>query len=340
MNPELVNTPSVSVPPAVAGTREDGFQAVDALLSRLDKLHSSPVVALQVMELTKDPDFEMSDVARCLDNDPALAASILRLVNSSYYGLSQPVTSLPHAVTYLGRGPLRLAVLSFGLVKTFVTGAPAQLHQMYWKRSLTMASAARKCAEMSDDLASHPDSAFAAGLLADLGMLVLAQLETERYLELAEEPDHTIQLVKKEREEFGFDHLLVGQRLLLKWDLPSPLIEAVASHHTYLPISPSLNHILLAANLLTEVLWNPASDYMPLLQQVLIRRMGLGVDDLITLALATQTAMAESMEIFGVRLDGEIDLEAVEQQAREQFEQAALDSEDYLGGLETLVTVL
>jgi len=328
---------TVKVPQVISDKDEQRFSAIDELLGRLDKLHSSPVVALQVMELTKDPDFEMGDVARCLDHDPALAASILRLINSSYYGLSEPVLSLPHAVTYLGRRPLRLAVLSFGLVKTLVSGAPAQFHQTYWKRSLTMAAAARKCAELSGDREADADTAFAAGLLADLGMLVLAQLETERYVEIAEEPDHTMALVKKEREAFGFDHIMVGQRLLAKWGLPTALIDAVAAHHTYLPISPTLNHLLLTANLMTEVLWNPASVYMQPLQQVLNRRLGLEVDELITLATETETSIQESMEIFGVRLDGAIDLATVEQQAREQFEQAALDSDDFLGGLTTLV---
>ena len=335
-----METSTVKVPQVISDSDAQRFAAIDNLLSRLDKLHSSPVVALQVMELTKDPDFEMCDVSRCLDHDPALAASILRLVNSSYYGLSAPVMSLPHAVTYLGRRPLRLAVLSFGLVKTLVSGAPAQFHQTYWKRSLTMAAAARKCAEISDDREADADTAFAAGLLADLGMLVLAQLETEQYVEIAEEPDHTMALVKQEREAFGFDHILVGQRLLAKWELPAALIDAVASHHTYLPISPTLNHILLTANLMTEVLWNPASVYMQPLQQVLTRRLGLEVDELITLATETETAIKESMEIFGVRLEDEIDLEVVEQQAREQFEEAAKDSDDFLGGLETLVEVV
>jgi len=316
---------------------KDSHDAVDQLLSQLDKLHSSPTIALRVMELTKDPEFEMADVVACLEHDPALAASVLRLVNSSYYGLAQSVTSLQHALAYLGRRSLRLTMLSFGLVKTLVNGTPAECHQVYWKRSLTMGAAARQCAEMAGNRGAEAETAFAAGLLADLGMLVMFQLETEKYVELSFESDHLLELVKQEREVFGFDHLAVSQRLLTKWHLPAELVEAVANHHTYLPVSPQLNHILLAANLLSEVLWMPQSPYMQPLQQVLFRQLDLEVDDLITLAVECKEAVQQSMEIFGVRLEGDIDLDALEEQARQQFELANLDTAADLNCLEAFI---
>ena len=299
-------------------------QTIDQFLDRLDKLHSSPTVALRVLELTRDPDFEMIEMVGCLEHDPALAASILRLVNSSYYGLSQEVTSLQHALAYLGRRSLRLTVLSFGLVKSFVSGAPAQFHQAYWKRSLTMAAAARTCAEMAGEL--DADSAFAAGLLADLGMLAVAQLETDVYMQLPAESDHLVELVEWEREALGFDHMAVTQRLLSRWQLPESLIEAVANHHTYLPGAPRLNQLLITANLLSEVLWTPNSPYMQPLQLILSRQFDLDVDDLITLSLRCKETVNKSIEIFSVQLDDHIDLEAIEQQARQQIELASLDT--------------
>ena len=143
---------------------------IDRELMKLDKLHSSPLVALRVMEIMRQEDYEMVDLAECLENDPALTASILRLVNSSYYGAAQPITSLSHALNYLGRRSVRLAVLSFGLVKMLVSGAPARLHNEYWRRSLTMGAAARRCAMLTTDHKVDPDTAFAAGLLADIGI--------------------------------------------------------------------------------------------------------------------------------------------------------------------------
>jgi HD-like signal output (HDOD) protein len=310
---------------------------IDQALAKLDKLHSSPLVALRVMELTRKEDFEMIDVAECLETDPALTASILRLVNSSYYGVPRKITGLNHALNYLGRRSVRLAVLSFGLVKVLVSGAPGRLHQLYWKRSLTMGAAARRCAMLSDDPDAHPDTAFTAGLLADLGMLALAQMETEKYLEICQEPDHTMRQVQLEREAFGFDHMAVGGRLLARWNLSQEMVDAVANHHVYLPMCPELNHTLLVANLLTDVLWNPASPYMKPLQFILKSRFGMGVDELITLANDTKKAVKESMVIFGVNLKVNIDVEAIEAEAREQFKQAADEEGTFLGGFDTLI---
>ena len=318
---------------------QENICSLDLFLNRLDKLHSSPTVALRVMEITRDPDFQMEAVSECLELDPALSASILRLVNSSYYGLMDEVTNLHHALTYLGRRSLRLSVLSFGLVKTLVSGAPAQFHQNYWKRSLTMAAAARECAKLIQDKNVDPDTAFATGLIADLGMLALAQLETEKYIEIAEEPDHTIDLVQRERAEFGFDHVAVSQRLMTRWQLPEELVEAVGNHHTYLPASAPLNHVALVANLITEVIWTPVCPYMQPLQQVLVRQLGLEIDDLITLVLATQKSIEESSDIFGVQLTGEIDLEAVELLARDLYKDAALDMAADLDSIEAFAEV-
>ncbi len=306
---------------------------LDQFLSRIEKLQSSPTVALRVMEITREPEFQMQAVAECLALDPALSASVLRLVNSSYYGLVDNVTSLPQALTYLGRRSLRLAVLSFGLVKTMVNGAPAQFHDYYWKRSLTMAAAARECAKLVQSDKADPDTAFTTGLIADIGMLALAQLETEKYIEVASEPDHTIDLVRREREAFGFDHMDVGRALMERWKLPEELVEAVGNHHTYMPVSAPLNHVALVANLITEVIWTPVCPYMQPLLQVMTRQLELGIDDLITLVLATKESIEESKGIFGVQMNEEIDVDMVERQARVLFEEAALDMAGDLDGI-------
>ena len=291
------------------------------VLARLDELHSAPGVALRVLEITSDPDFDVADVVNCLEHDPPLAALILRSVNSSYYGVSQRINNLPQAVAYLGRRALRQNVLSFGLVTTFVRGAPAELHQQYWKRSLTMAAGARRAAEMAGFGAIDIETAYTAGLLADLGMLVMAQLEPQSYIEVATDTSHMVDLVDLERQVFGFDHRTVGQLLFEKWQMPDELISAVVYHHSYDSKSPLLNQLLLIANLLTEALWTPGGNHIEPLQWLMSTHLQMDVDDLITLAVDTREAVNRGMELFDVRLEDDIDLAAMEQHALNLREQ-------------------
>lgn len=311
-------------------------EAIDHVLRRLDKLHSSPAVALRILEITRDAEFDIHEVAACLERDPALTATVLRLVNSSYYSLPQRVTDINRAIAYLGRRSLRLTILGFGLSKALAQGCPKAVHQQYWRRSLTLGVAARKLAERAGDKAVNPEAAFASGLVADLGMLVLAQLETQKYLPVCEAPDHFVTQLVKERETFGFSHVDVGTRLLQKWQLPEEMIEAVSHHHKSPVDAEPLSHVLKAANLLAEVLWTTDSPHMRLLLPLLKTRFDLGVDDLIELATDCKHAVEESLEIFQLRIDEEMDIEGLQREARALLEEAILEmsaelDEDELG---------
>jgi HD-like signal output (HDOD) protein len=299
--------------------------AIDQLLQRLDKLHSSPAVALRILEITRDAEYDIHEVTACLERDPSLTATVLRLVNSSYYSLPQRVTDINRAIAYLGRRSLRLTILGFGLSKTLVLGCPKAVHQQYWRRSLTLGVAARKLAERGSDKGVSPEAAFASGLLADLGMLVLAQLETEKYLPVCEVPDHFVTQLVRERETFGFSHVDVGTRLMQKWQLPEEMIEAVSHHHKSPVDAEPLSHVLKAANLLSEVLWTTDSPHMRLLLPLLKTRFDLGIDDLIELATACKQAVEESLEIFQLRIDDEMDIESLQREARALLEEAMLE---------------
>lgn len=316
---------------------EDTSTAIDQLLGRLDKLHSSPAVALQVMEITRDPDFDFHDVKRCLENDPALTAAVLRLVNSSYYGLPRKITAVQEAMAYLGRRSLRLSVLGFGLVKALANGCPKAFHESYWRRSLSVAVAARKLAERCDKREVHADSVFAAGLLADLGMIALAQLETEKYLAVCENCDHLVGQITRERETFGFSHVDVTVRLLTKWQLPEELIVAVSEHHQCPASAGKMSQILKTASVLAEVLWTSNSPHMRILLPLLKTRFDLDVDDLISLATQCKEAVKESVEVFQVRIDGEIDIDAIQSEAQAMYQAAVLETAVDLDSLEALL---
>ena len=308
--------------------------AIDQLLRKLEKLHSSPAVALKILEITRNPDFDANEVTACLERDPSLTAAVLRLVNSSYYSLPYRVTEIQRAIAYLGQRSLRLTVLGFGLTKALVHGCPKEIHQQYWRRSLTLGVAARKLAQRKANPAVSPDAAFAAGLVADLGMLVLAQLETEKYLPVCDAHDHVVTQLVMERDIFGFTHVDVGTRLMETWALPAELIEAVSHHHKSPVDAQPLSHVLKAANLLAEVLWTADSPHMRLLLPLLKTRFDLGVDDLIALATECKRSVEESVDIFQVRLDDEIDVEALEREAHALYEAAVFELSADMDSLE------
>lgn len=308
---------------------------IDRLLDGVERLHTSPAVAQKVLSLTSDPYFEVPEIVDCLEKDPALAASILRLINSSHFGLSNKVSSIQFAVTYLGRHSLRLAVLSFGLVDGLMRAAPATLFDDYWRRALTMALASRLCFEQDG---GQQDVAFSAGLFADLGVLVFAQTDPKGYTSAYLRHDHHGQLVRIEREMFGFDHAAVSARLLARWAFPPELTEAVANHQCESAEGGRLGLAVFAASLLAEVLWVPERPHMAQLQRVLQNHFQRDVDGLISLALDCKSAFAECAALFQVNVPaGDVDAQSLRREAQRQFELAAIDVSLELDTLEAIV---
>ncbi len=177
----------------------------------------------------RDVDYDGREVVACLENDPALAVKILRTINSSRYGLRREVTNLRQAVALLGQRALRLVAMTFSLVDGLSRGAAGQLCQDYWRRSITMATLSSRLAKLKGKL-DHND-AYSAGLLADLGVLILAQVKQDEYVDLVQSVSHGPELIRAEQEKYGFTHAELGAQLLTRWGFPESLMEAARLHH-------------------------------------------------------------------------------------------------------------
>src|SRR5262245_39486853 len=210
-------------------TNNANNEALDRLIRQIDRLHSGPSVAQKILALIRDPEFDMVEVAQCLEHDPALSARILGVVNSSRYGLAHKIASIRHAAAFLGRRSLQLVTLSFSLLDSFSRGPYRQMYLDYWRRALTVATVAHHIAERTGGLSG--DEAYAAGLVADIGVLALAQVVGEQYVAMYIKHAHGPELVAVEIQSLGFSHATVGARLLERWGLPESVVEAVASHH-------------------------------------------------------------------------------------------------------------
>jgi len=199
---------------------------VERLVVRTTHLYSLPAVAARVLELTNDPQVGAAELKACIENDPALTTKVLRVVNSSLFGLRREVSDLNQALAFLGTKPLKLLVLGFSLPAGLFAGVGAATLGWYWRRTLTKAVAAR---EICETVWHRPgDECFIAALVQDLGMLLLIQELGAPYIDFLEKVrQRGYDLPALEMASMGFDHTVLSAALLTHWGLPEVLVEAV-----------------------------------------------------------------------------------------------------------------
>jgi HD-like signal output (HDOD) protein len=160
-------------------TMSDTTTQLEQLASRAVTLYSRPTVAMELVRLAEEPQTSAETLKACISQDPALTCKVLRVVNSSLFGLHRPVADLTQAIGLLGIKPLKLLVLGFNLPDALFAELAARELQWYWTNTLTRAVAARMICEQ---VWRQPgDEAFIAGLLQDIGILVLLRELGEPY---------------------------------------------------------------------------------------------------------------------------------------------------------------
>jgi two-component system, cell cycle response regulator len=225
-----------------------------------ENLPSLPTVAIQVLQMTHADDLSVADIARVIQNDPALTSKILRVVNSSLFGMSRKISSLQQAMVVLGLRTVKVMVLSFSLVDSMNKKRSRGFdYQMYWRRSLTTAVIARLLADrLHKNLA---DEAFVAGLLCDIGMLAAVQCAGDLYAPVVAQYKKTKQTPQHvEQEILGLTHEDITGALMDHWGLPEELTEAARAHHqkvggngTGLSTRSPLPRVLQAASALSDI---------------------------------------------------------------------------------------
>jgi diguanylate cyclase (GGDEF)-like protein len=204
---------------------------LEAQLKSCRTLPSVPAVAMKIIDLCGKDDVSVSEISSVLARDPALAAKVLKAANSAFYGIRSQVTTLERAVTLLGINATLSLSLSFSLVETFRRSQSAGFNYLiYWRRSVITAATAEILSGSNNR--SVRDEFFLAGLLQDIGMLVLNEIAQGAYGKIvsAARGSHE-KLVALENERFGADHALIGGWLLESWKLPDVLKASVAASH-------------------------------------------------------------------------------------------------------------
>lgn len=233
----------------------------DKLAKMVERIPPFPQSVNRILEITASVDCPPKEIVAVIEHDPILTMKLLKLVNSAYFGLSKEVTSIKQTVVYVGINTIKNVAISLAtlaaLPKTTCKGLDAQ---QIWRHSLQVGVIARLVARHKKIPSNQLASYFVAGLLHDIGKLVLAEFLAEDYagllMEAVDRP-----LYQRERQRFGVDHAEVGGLIAAKWQFPADLVEAICQHHSeeLSPESPLALSIAFA-NLLSHYLEQHSTD--------------------------------------------------------------------------------
>jgi len=246
----------------------------------VEKVTSLPTLPGSVTRITKmldDTDTTAAEVGKELEKDQVLSAKVLKLVNSGFYGFSQPISTIQHAMVLLGFNVVKTLVLSTSVLD-MMSDSMAGL----WQHSL---ACARTCAIIARFLdLDDPEEISVTGLLHDLGKVVLEANVKEVFepvLALVDEKN--MLFYKAEEQVMEITHATVGGWLLDQWQLPGQLVEPVMYHHDF---HPTRTHALrtgvvhLADILVRAEGFGSGGDLrIPVLSQEAMEVMGLDADD-------------------------------------------------------------
>jgi len=302
--------------------------ALEAMVQRARQLYSLPAVAAEVIELTNCPRVDARALKDCIEVDPALTAKIMRVVNSSLFGLSREVVDLNQAIALLGTTPLKLLVLGFSLPENLFCEVAREQLEWYWSTTLARAVAAR---EISEQLWDRPgDDAFLVGLLQDIGVLVLIGELKDTYAHFLEGViDKRADLKRLEVESLGFDHTALSAALLQHWKMPELLVESITEPHDYEVLkrrrtpSAELARILHLAELLAELVAQNRLGALPELLEAGEAYCGLNREVLKGLVASLQPKVQQLADVLSLNFCQGVDYSAIVTEAHEQMSEIA-----------------
>ena len=216
---------------------EQRDQIVTNAVREISHIATLPEITLRIVELVEDPESTAQDLHQVISNDPALSSRILKVVNSSFYGLPGQIGSINRAIVMLGLNAVKNIAIAASLAKLFRGGdlTPGFSARDLWKHSIAVAATTKMVADTLH--VGLSDEAFLGGLIHDIGVMVEMQYDRNKLIEVIEQvgadadgvPMNT--MIEIEETTFGTDHQAFGAGLCDKWHFPKSLTLVTGYHH-------------------------------------------------------------------------------------------------------------
>ncbi len=207
---------------------------VQDFLDERIRLPSPPAIAIKILQAVRQDDNSFKELAEIVMADPALVARIMKLANSSLYGLSKRVDSLAQATVLIGTQNLKNIALSFAIVQDFQEARQGSFDvNLFWRRAISTAVAAEILAK---NIGHKDHDIFISALLQDIGILIMFLSDAAAFTEVLDKKRISGKsLCETEKELFGFDHTEVSNHLLNTWNIPDTICGPIRYHHSKEP---------------------------------------------------------------------------------------------------------
>ena len=276
----------------------------ERLVANIKDLVTLPEVALRIASMVNDPTSSATDIGREISRDAALTARLLRIANSPAFGQHGKIATITRAITVLGVRQVRDLAVGLTAIRSF-DGIGNELVTMesFWRHSVLCAVAAGQIAGRRER--GRDDTPFVAGLLHDIGQLVLFSRAPEparQALLMSVDSADDLGLFLCEREILGFDHGAVGLALAKHWAMPRSLQECIEFHHEperaqEYPLEVATIHIANSVAVLAEI-GSSELDDAPAISAVALRAVKLDPQAVRDIVLQTQKSAADVLPLL------------------------------------------
>ncbi len=254
-------------------TQEEVKRYIDLEIAGGENLPLFSPVTHRALKLLKQDEVGIIELSNIILRDAALTASIIRVVNSPFYGFPRQISKIPEAISYIGLSDTKHIIYASIAHSLFGQGQSAKT----WKHSVATAFIAEKISHHSS---ADPGEAYVAGLLHDIGKTFLQSRVAPRYYSVMASLENIDrdEVLGSEQRVLGYDHAQIGEMLLRRWNFSENLIQAVGSHHFAIQPDEVLCQVVALANQVAHQVNFPAATKSTILEPASLNHLDLDLD--------------------------------------------------------------